>query len=344
MVRGCQWWWSTAPRAGAIAVAHLRGEAQDVDRVLAALTGAPAPGVGAVVWRRFGAVDDGVVARLDPSHALVMPHGGVRIRALLDERMRALGAATGEADASAPFPEARDAFEAAMLATLARAASPMAVDLLAAQPARWRAAGAHDAAGARDSAVAAASLMAHADARDLRLRRLITPPRVVVTGPANAGKSTLLNLLAGRTVALAHDVPGTTRDAVAARIDLAGLVVDWFDTPGVRDHADAIERAAAQLALRALRSADLVIHLTAPGMGWHALDANTAAAPLRVMNKCDTAAAARCDEARNAALHISAATGAGIETLVARVRDALVPPADIASAHPWRFADGLPGA
>ncbi len=326
MVRGCQWWWSTAPRAGAIAVAHLRGGAQDVDRVLAALTEAPAPGVGAVVWRRFGAVDDGVVARLDQSHALVMPHGGVRIRALLDERMRALGAATGEAEASAQFPEARDAFEAAMLATLARAASPMAVDLLAAQPARWRAAG------------------AHADARDLRLRRLITPPRVVVTGPANAGKSTLLNLLAGRTVALAHDAPGTTRDAVAARIDLAGLVVDWFDTPGVRDHADAIERAAAQLALRALRSADLVIQLTAPGMGWHALDADTAAAPLRVMNKCDTAAAAQCDEARNAALHISAATGAGIETLVARVRDALVPPADIASAHPWRFADGLPGA
>ena len=86
--------------------------------------------------------------------------------------------------------------------------------------------------------------------RDLRLRRLITPARVVVTGPTNAGKSTLLNALAGRAVAIAHHTPGTTRDAVAARIDLAGLVVDWFDTPGVRPDMDPIERAAAELAQR----------------------------------------------------------------------------------------------
>ena len=101
--------------------------------------------------------------------------------------------------------------------------------------------------------------------------RLVVPARVVVTGPANAGKSTLLNALAGRTVAIAHATAGTTRDAVAARIDLAGVVADVFDTPGVRPGMDEVERAAARLAERALAAADLVVEMTAPGLGWAVL-------------------------------------------------------------------------
>ncbi|MFM8818359.1 MAG: GTPase, partial [Phycisphaerales bacterium] len=225
-------------------------------------------------------VVDGVVARVATGHALVMPHGGPRIRQRLDARMAELGATAldGAQETDAHYPEAGDDLERRMLAALARAASPLAIDLLAAQPARWRA---HGAPGATS-------------ARDRRLRRLIDPPRVAIVGPANAGKSTLLNALAGREVAIAHDHPGTTRDAVAARIDFAGVVADVFDTPGARDGMDAIERAAAALAAHAIERADLVIALAAPGLGWAAHAARCApdATVLHVLNQCDRAAAA----------------------------------------------------
>ena len=329
------WWWSTAHTPGAIAVAHLDGDAHLLEEVLRKLTGKDAPLTGEVAWRRFGSIDDGVIARTSNQHALLMPHGGTRIRELLDDRLAELGARTPSAheSAHAAWPEAADRIECAMLNTLAHAASPLAVDLLSVQPARWRL---HT---KPDFTAATVSLPSP---RDLRLRRLITPARVVVTGPTNAGKSTLLNALAGRAVAIAHHTPGTTRDAVAARIDLAGLVVDWFDTPGVRPDMDPIERAAAELAARALACADMVIELTAPGLGWHAIAGATTALRMRVLNQSDRADARTCPERNSADLAISAHTGAAMDELVARVRDALVPPADMADSTPWRFMDGLP--
>lgn len=329
------WWWSTAHAPGAIAVAHLEGDALIIEGVLRALTGKDAPRTGEVAWRRFGTIDDGVIARTSNQHALLMPHGGTRIRELLDARLAELGARapTGDESAHASWPEATDNIECAMLNTLARAASPLAIDLLTAQPARWRN------QPAQNGTPSAPPLCTP---RDLRLRRLITPARVVVTGPANAGKSTLLNALAGRAVAIAHHAPGTTRDAVAARINLAGLVVDWFDTPGVRADMDPIERAAAELAARALACADMVIELTAPGLGWHAIAGAPTALRMRVLNQSDRSDAAACPERAGADLVISAHTGAAIDELVARVRDSLVPPTDIADPAPWQFMDGLP--
>jgi tRNA modification GTPase len=322
-----RWWWSTAAHPGAIAVAQVAGRPDAVDVLLAALGGRPAPAVGAVAWRRFGEIDDGVVARVLPGQALVMPHGGPRIRQRIGARLAELGAveASGEERARAEYPEAADELERAMLATMARAASPLAIDLLAAQPARWRAAGAMGAAGARDR----------------RLMRLVDPARVAIVGPANAGKSTLLNALAGREVAIAHDLPGTTRDAVAARIDFAGVVADVFDTPGVREGMDAIERAAADLASHAVAHADLVIVLAAPGLGWRAPGTPIDAVHLRVLNQRDRSDAGGCAEAADAALAISARTGDGLERLVAQVRDVLVPPADLADPRPWRFDERL---
>jgi tRNA modification GTPase len=325
-----RWWWSTSPHPGAIAVAQVAGPPDGVDALLAALGGRPAPAAGAVAWRRFGEIDDGVVARMRAGHALVMPHGGPRIRQRIGARLEELGAieASGEERAREEYPEAADDLERAMLATMARAASPMAIDLLAAQPARWRALGTNGACGTPT-------------ARDRRLMRLVDPARMAIVGPANAGKSTLLNALAGREVAIAHDMPGTTRDAVAARIDFAGVVADVFDTPGVRDAMDAIERAAAELAAHAVARADLVIVLTAPGLGWRAPGTPIDAVHLRVLNQCDRADAAGCAEAADAALAVSAHTGDGLEPLVAQVRDALVPPEDLADPRPWRFHERL---
>jgi tRNA modification GTPase len=157
-------------------------------------------------------------------------------------------------------------------------------------------------------------------------------------GPANAGKSTLLNVLSGRTVAIAHDEPGTTRDAVCARIDFAGVVADAFDTPGVRAGMDAVERAAAELAARALAHADLVVELTAPGLGWAAPPRAPGTPALRVLNQCDRTGADSCDERTDAALAVSARTRAGLAQLVAAVHEALVPQADVLDPRPWRFA------
>ncbi|MFM9097968.1 MAG: GTPase [Phycisphaerales bacterium] len=324
-----RWWWSTSPHPGAIAVAQLAGEPADLERAIEALCARSAPAVGAVAWRRFGEIDDGVVSRVAAGHALVMPHGGPRIRQRLDARMAELGATAldGAQETGAHYPEADDDLERRMLAALARAASPLAIDLLATQPARWRAHGAPGAIAARDR----------------RLRRLIDPPRVAIVGPANAGKSTLLNALAGREVAIAHDRPGTTRDAVAARIDFAGLVADVFDTPGAREGMDAIERAAAALAAHAIERADLVVALTAPGLGWaaHAAPRTADATVLRVLNQSDRADAVACPEATGADLAVSAGDGRNLDMLVARVRDALVPPADLADPRPWRFDERL---
>jgi tRNA modification GTPase len=325
MTQAPAWWWSTAPRPGAIAVAHLSGDAAAVERALAALTGRAAPAPGELAWRRLGAIDDGVVARVAPGHALVMPHAGPRIRALLDARMSGLGAGLGGTHHD-HYPEASGELERRMLSTLARAASPLAIDLLAAQPARWRAAG------------WTPGYEGERDARDLRLARLVDPPRVAIVGPANAGKSTLLNALAGRTVAIAHDEPGTTRDAVCARIDLAGVVADVFDTPGVRERMDPVERAASELAARALAHADLVVELSAPGLGWAAPPRAADAAVLRVLNQRDRPDAAGCGERPSAAVAVSARTRDGLAGLVDAMREALVPRADLVDPRPWRFA------
>src|SRR6185295_9623266 len=92
------------------------------------------------------------------------------------------------------------------------------------------------------------------------------PPTVVAIGPPNIGKSTLLNALAGRSVAIVADEPGTTRDHVGVRLDLAGLVVNYIDTPGLdpRGAHEAIQREAQDLARDAARAADLVLLCSDP--------------------------------------------------------------------------------
>ena len=89
--------------------------------------------------------------------------------------------------------------------------------------------------------------------------------RVVIAGPPNAGKSSLLNALARREAAIVSDMAGTTRDVIEVRMDLGGLPVILCDTAGLRerdaDAADAIERIGMERAQRAMAAADVVIWL-----------------------------------------------------------------------------------
>lgn len=86
---------------------------------------------------------------------------------------------------------------------------------------------------------------------------------VVLTGPPNAGKSSLLNALARRDVAIVSPVAGTTRDAIEVRLDLGGLPVILVDTAGLRESADPVEAEGVRRALALVERADLVLRLRA---------------------------------------------------------------------------------
>ncbi len=304
---------ATAPVPGAIAILQLTG---DVEPVLAALTGRDQWPLGRARLACLAGVDDGLVARLTRDVAQVMPHGGPRVIQRLIAWLEQNGAATAapvELDPCALYPEAADRLEAVALAALPRAASPLAIDLLLAQPARWR---------------ANPQLTDEDRARSRRLDRLLTPPIVVVAGPANTGKSTLSNALLGRAMSIAAEMPGTTRDYTSGRLELAGLVVDWYDTPGLRDTNDPIERRAVETAGRLMERADLLIALTDAEHDWPQLPRD---ADLRVASRSDLGRRGDAD------LQIAALHGEGLEALVKRVRDMLVPPADLVHPGPWLF-------
>lgn len=84
---------------------------------------------------------------------------------------------------------------------------------------------------------------------------------VAILGAPNAGKSTLLNTLAGRDIAITSDVAGTTRDVIEARLDVFGLPVTFLDTAGLRETDDRIEKAGVDRAIERARSADLRVLL-----------------------------------------------------------------------------------
>lgn len=177
------------------------------------------------------------------------------------------------------------------------------------------------------------------EARARRLARLLRPPLVVAVGAANAGKSSLLNALAGRTVAIAADMPGTTRDCVAGRVVMDGLAVDWLDTPGIRDTDDAIELQSRTIARTLAQRADLVIGIDAPDAPLPAdCSAIVARAPdIVIRTKSDMDASSH----GIGRVAVSARIRTGLDALALAVRRALVPDADLECADPWIFDPAL---
>ncbi len=149
--------------------------------------------------------------------------------------------------------------------------------------------------------------------------------RVAIAGAPNAGKSSLLNALARREVAIVTPVPGTTRDVLEVTLDLAGLPVRLFDTAGLRETADPVEAIGIARAREAVERADLVLWLdAADGAETEAAAAallhvkqGATGAPrpgLRVRSKADLAGAPP-EGAHD--LAISVRTGAGLDALLA---------------------------
>jgi len=97
---------------------------------------------------------------------------------------------------------------------------------------------------------------------------LIEPWLVVLAGPPNAGKSSLLNLLLGYTRAIVHEQAGTTRDLLAERSSFEGWPVELIDSAGIRNATDSIEATGIELTLNCVASADCMILLVDPRTGW----------------------------------------------------------------------------
>ena len=154
--------------------------------------------------------------------------------------------------------------------------------------------------------------LAHS-ARGERLREGLV---FAIVGPPNVGKSSLINILSGRDVAIVSSAPGTTRDVLEARLILGGVPVTLLDTAGLRETQDPIEAEGVRRALTRAAQADLVIAMDKagePGL-WYQLDGSGTVPVMHVMNKIDIAAAeGRGDHA------ISVRTGEGLVGL----RDAL---------------------
>ena len=171
-----------------------------------------------------------------------------------------------------------------------------------------------------------AAIVAHlADRRGERLRDGVC---VVIAGPPNVGKSSLLNALARRDVAIVSEEAGTTRDVIEVHLDLGGIPVILSDTAGIREAEGRVEAAGIDRALARVEDADIVLWLAdatdparTPIRRFGATknkDAPTCAVEIAVMNKLDLAreAAAALPEG---ALAISAKTGEGLDLLMARL-------------------------
>ncbi len=91
--------------------------------------------------------------------------------------------------------------------------------------------------------------------------RLARGVRVVLVGPPNVGKSTLLNALSGQERAIVSDVPGTTRDVLSTEIDIGGVLITLLDTAGLRVAREEIEREGIRRALKEVQAADLILWL-----------------------------------------------------------------------------------
>ena len=129
-----------------------------------------------------------------------------------------------------------------------------------------------------------------------RGERLRDGVRIVIAGPPNAGKSSLLNALAKRDVAIVSEEAGTTRDAIEVHLDLGGLPVILTDTAGLREAEGKVEAEGVRRALARAGEADVVIWLVdAAAPVWQPPDSlrTGSDALLVVLNKIDLAPGAK---------------------------------------------------
>ncbi|HEU0162837.1 MAG TPA: tRNA uridine-5-carboxymethylaminomethyl(34) synthesis GTPase MnmE [Rhizomicrobium sp.] len=144
--------------------------------------------------------------------------------------------------------------------------------------------------------------------------------RLTILGPPNAGKSSLLNLLARREAAIVSDTPGTTRDIIEVRLDLGGYLVQVADTAGVRHTQDAIEAEGVRRALAHAGGGMTLLLLDGSAADPRAGLPDVMTAPdLVVWNKRDLRRVAE----KPGEMGISLKTGEGVPDLIRVLTDAV---------------------
>ncbi len=149
--------------------------------------------------------------------------------------------------------------------------------------------------------------------------------RVVLAGQPNAGKSSLLNRLAGQELAIVTEIPGTTRDVIRQSISIKGVPLHIIDTAGLRESADAVEQIGIARAWAAIAQADLAVLVIDATRGETVEDVvirdrlPQGFRCITVFNKSDLATA----PAGVDGIALSAKTGAGIEALKEAIATAI---------------------
>ena len=330
----------SAPGRGAVALVHVAGDGARA--LVAALLGRGAefrPGRGTLVLDGE-AVDEVLVREVDgftgEETVEIGCHGGTaavdRVLAALEksgarrvapEELLERGVETGRldrlrAEAWALLPSARTELAALVLRDQAEGALSRAVRGLSAP---------------RD----AERLLATAPLGVA----LATPPRVVLAGSPNAGKSTLFNALVGAERALTSAAPGTTRDPVREWIAIEQVPLELADTAGVEEPRDALEGAAIERTRKALEGADLVLfvfdaEVGARGGELRLLESLAGRRVLLAVNKIDAGSKKPLLDA----LPVSAKTGQGLDELRRRILKSLAVAPSYVEGAPVVFTRG----
>jgi tRNA modification GTPase len=132
--------------------------------------------------------------------------------------------------------------------------------------------------------------------------------RVVIAGPPNSGKSTLLNALVGREAAITSDLAGTTRDLIEAPVAIGGVPLVLIDSAGLRESDDQVEQIGVTRAQAAIEAADLILWLGEP-------EERPQRAGVLVLH----AQADLRPSSGGTDLSVSAVTGEGMDALVVRL-------------------------
>ena len=136
--------------------------------------------------------------------------------------------------------------------------------------------------------------------------------KVAIIGSPNVGKSSLINSLTNRDVAIVSDREGTTRDAIEVRLNIAGFPVILTDTAGLRDTEDEIEKKGIEITQSKIKEANLVLELFDDPN-----DVELHQDRLTVLNKCDL----RNNYKKEGCINISVSNGSGIDNLINKIAE-----------------------